>query len=153
MVIGTLAPTAAPNCEASFTLDLDAAAAEYAPLMRLSVSVDGGPPVTWLDYGFVQPDQGQVTLQIANCQPVCLEPGAHELTLSAEIAGETAQPDPVELQFEHDCAEESGSCSIVSPSSTPPIRRNGRSAFFVAAAAFVVAGMRRRRTDARAATR
>ena len=152
VLIGTLAETGASNCEATFVLDLDDAAAEYAPLMRLSVSVDGGPPTTWLDYGVVQPDQGRVALQIADCDPVCLGPGAHELTLSAEIAGETAQPEPVELQFEHDCREESGSCSLVT-SSTPPIRRNGRSLVLAAVAAFVAAAMRRRRTDARAATR
>jgi hypothetical protein len=153
MRIGTLAEADIANCKASFVLDLDAAAAEYAPLMRLSVIVDGGPRTTWLDYGFVQPEQGRVALEIANCSPVCLGPGVHDLTITAEIAGETAQPDPIELRFEHDCPEESGSCSVVSPSPTPPIRRSGRSLVLVTIGAFAAAAMRRRRTAARAATR
>lgn len=92
-----------------FELTLDAAALAYAPLTRYTLRLDDGSEQLWVDFGALRVESGadgpRGVLELPRCgSSGCLEGGPHRLELGAVIAGETLQPEPVEIQFELGCA-------------------------------------------------
>ena len=116
-----------------FQLTLAEAALAYAPLSRFDVSVDGSEQQLWVDYGALpissSPEGSRGLLELPRCgSRGCLEGGPHRLQLRAHIAGETLQPEPLELTFDVQCprtragVEPDAGCSLSrsrSPKSTP----------------------------------
>jgi hypothetical protein len=103
--LGQLVPDAA-SCGANFELTLDPLVLEYLPQLKLSVSVDGGPPETWFDYGTLEVEGGRATLSLEECFPSCLYGGSHSVRVTAELAGETATLEPIEVTLETDCPQQ-----------------------------------------------
>jgi MYXO-CTERM domain-containing protein len=80
----------------------------------LSVSVDGGNPMLWMDFGSVSPTAEQLPLNLP-CPGFCFGIGPHSLEISALIAGESLAPAPLETEFTLGCDDETGgTCSVAS---------------------------------------
>jgi hypothetical protein len=91
-----------------FELTLDDAALAYAPLSRFDVSIDGGREQLWVDYGALpiesRAEGSRGLLEFPRCSSTgCLAGGTHRLELSARVAGEGLQPEPLELTFDVQC--------------------------------------------------
>jgi hypothetical protein len=109
-----------------FELELDEAMLAYAPLLRLSIRVDGLPLQPWIDYGALEletsPDGARSVIEVPRCGKFgCLDTGNHSLELSAELATQATAPDPVEVDFSLSCPlppPEDGSCAVSAGQST-----------------------------------
>lgn len=91
----------------------------YLSLTQFSYSIDGGPSVVAADYGAQAAEDGFVEIPISNCSGgPCVTEGRHRLTVTAKIAGETAQPDPATIEFdircESDVVADSSMCAVLS---------------------------------------
>jgi hypothetical protein len=109
-----------------FELTLDAAALAYAPLSRFDVSIDGGAEQLWVDYGALPIESSALgnrgVLELPRCGSAgCLEGGLHRLKLRVQVAGESLEPAPLELEFEVQCpapsleqrdSDTAGSCTV-----------------------------------------
>ena len=92
----------------SFELALDDSALAYAPLSRFDLSIDGGQPQVWVDYGALpiesRADGSRGLLELPRCGAAgCLASGPHQLELTLRVAGKSAQPAPLELTFDLQC--------------------------------------------------
>jgi hypothetical protein len=100
-------PESSPcGSDVMFEWALDADALAHAPLLRLWVRVDGGREQLWVDYGalLVDEDTGIAELRLPRCGPPgCLLDGVHDLQMRAEVAGESANPEPLQASFELSC--------------------------------------------------
>jgi hypothetical protein len=100
------------NCVSSFVLTFDEGVDPYLPLLALSYRVDEGEPVDWFDYGTLSAADPTVRLDLPP-----LASGAHAVTIEAAIAGETAELEPLSLEFQAFCedgGEGGGGCAVVS---------------------------------------
>ena len=109
MDLGTLTRVA-DSCSLTFQLALDPAVVPYLSLLRLEYSLDAAGRLPWFEYGTVPENSASLLLAVDY-----LTVGSHRLELFASLAGETMAPDPVSLDFVHEChgAEpaEPGSCA------------------------------------------
>ncbi|MEY4546811.1 MAG: hypothetical protein RL685_3006 [Pseudomonadota bacterium] len=88
-----------------FTLELDPAALALVPLARWEVSLDGGPEQLWVDYGALRIESDEAgsrgLLELPRCGVQgCLSPGPHHLQLRVSVAGQSREPQPLQLDFE-----------------------------------------------------
>lgn len=87
-----------------FTLELDEAALALVPLARLDVSIDGGSPQLWVDYGALRLEQDEAgsrgVLELPRCADGCLAAGPHLLRLQVSLAGSSGAPAAMDVEFE-----------------------------------------------------
>src|SRR5688572_15762837 len=161
MQLGELRPVASPvDCPDSlaFELRLSPEAQAYAPLLRWLVRVDGGVEQLWVDYGALELDAldaERATLRLPRCGPSrCLDDGVHDLSVRAELAGETLASAELAVGFDVPCAaassgsaaapanasESDSGCSFGKAASLPC----GSIAWLCGVAAAVLAARRRR---------
>lgn len=102
-------PQSSPcGSDVSFEWALDADVLAHAPLLRVWVRIDGGREQLWVDYGALSVDAGTgvAELRLPRCGTfLCLSDGSHRLEMRAEVAGEGAQPEPLEASFVLSCGE------------------------------------------------
>jgi hypothetical protein len=108
--IGSIRQVGSANCSADFALDLGLEARDYAPLLQLSVAIDGDDPVLWVDFGLLETAPGEARLRLP-CSGACTTPGSHTITVTARIAGEDVEPEPLETAFFMEC-EPASSCAV-----------------------------------------
>jgi hypothetical protein len=130
--LGQLLPEG-PSCGANFALSLDPLVLEYLPQLKLSVSVDGGPVETWFDYGTLAVEDGRATLSLEQCSPNCLNNGSHSVRVTAELAGETATLEPIDVTLQINCPRDasadddaggSGACGVAVATGSGPAGRS-----------------------------
>lgn len=158
--LGELRPLVSPvDCPDSlvFELRLSPEAQAYLPLMRWLVSVDAGDEQLWVDYGALELDAldaERATLRLPRCGPSrCLDDGAHELRVRAEVAGEELASGALSVGFDVPCPEASplsdaapsdaasdSGCSLGKTASFP----HASIAWWCGVAAAVLAARRRR---------
>lgn len=122
----------------------------YLSLAQFSYSIDGGPSGVAADYGAQAAEDGFVEIPISNCNGgPCVTEGHHRITVSAKIAGETAQPDPATLSFdircESDLVTDSSMCAVLSGAGERSGARGGRTWFSMIGLAALFAAVRSRR--------
>lgn len=154
-------PTASGSCTteiaanvAHVELDLASGWQPVLPLTRISVLVDAKP---WAELVPNDASAPLATDVVAGCDVAdklaygFVEPGKHELELRARVAGQGAQPEPVQLQLDLGCAPpaaDSGRKSAAGCSVTRA-RASAESWFGVMACAWLGACLRRARKRAR----
>lgn len=153
--LGQLVPEAT-SCGADFALTLDPLVLEYLPQLKLSVSVDGGEPETWFDYGTLEVEDGRAELSLSECFPSCLDAGSHSLRVTAELAGETGTLEPLDVAFQTFCRPDGNAagaseahadpaaCGAVLPWRRPPSGGGALLGMLLAAAALLVVRRARR---------
>ena len=109
--LGTISalPQSSPcGSDVTFEWALDPDALAHAPLLRLWIRVDGSTEQLWVDYGALQVDEetGLAQLRLPRCGPAsCLLDGRHEVQMRAEVAGESADPEPLGASFDLLCPD------------------------------------------------
>ena len=144
--LGELSVTSA-GCGASFELRLADEAVAYASLMQLQVRIDGGEPMPLVAPGELELDAGVALLTLSRCEFGCLADGEHEVEVIAEIAGESAQPEPVSATFTSECPDGANGCRLSSGDARRNVPRGHGLALFALA---MLARLRRRRSTPRA---
>lgn len=114
--LGTLSRRDDQQCDVGTILLRPAAALlPYVSLTQFSYSIDGDPVQIAADYGAQAVKDGFLEIPMANCSGgSCVTSGHHRLTVSARIAGETAQPDSASIEFDLECEShtENGMCNV-----------------------------------------
>jgi hypothetical protein len=115
--LGALRQIDSGICEARFDLELDEALLPYTALLKLDVRIDNGNARTLVNFGRLSADGRHARFSLGRCFDGCMSSGVHRITLSATIAGETLQPEPLEDTFVMHCPSlDSGErCSITHP--------------------------------------
>jgi hypothetical protein len=132
-------PTASGSCTTEITaevahveLDLAPGWERILPLTRVSVLVDGK---AWTELAPSDASAPLETEVVAGCEVRdhyaygYVEPGKHKLELRARLAGQSAQPEPVELELDLSCgtpaadggmpSTPSAGCSVVTSARAP----------------------------------
>ncbi|MDD9941044.1 MAG: hypothetical protein OXU20_08410 [Myxococcales bacterium] len=91
------------NCGAQFNLRLDDAVLPYLAQLKLSAQVNDGMVRTWFEHGTLVATDGEAVLSLEQCFPQCLDDGSHELTVTAELAGQAEGLEPVTVSFDVAC--------------------------------------------------
>jgi hypothetical protein len=141
--LGTLTADDVGSCtDTAFTLTLDPDALQFAPLIRLDASIDGGQWFTWVAYGALDLDGNQSTLEL-HCMGDCNLDGPHTLHVSAQLAGEPASFQTLSVPFTMSCPSPPGTnCSAAARAGRT---RSTWPSAFVVALAFIGWRWRRRR--------
>lgn len=141
MRLGELTYLGASDCTPQFELKLDESAAAYESLLKVMVSIDGGEPTTWVDYGQLEVDGDLTVLELTHCSvDSCLGSGTHTVEVTGLIAGEQDQPDPIFLDFDFECTPDAGGYACAFTRSGPRLAWFGWATMF----ALLATGWRRR---------
>lgn len=137
--LGTITADGVGTCdEVLFTLTLDPAAVPYATLIGLDAQVDDGQTFTWVPYGALALNGAQSALEF-HCIRDCNLHGAHTITVTPKLAGQSATLPALSVPFTASCA------SADSPRSCATSLHQRASWPALIAALFAAAGLRRRR--------
>ena len=107
------------TCNGELTLELSEESRAYAGQLRLSVSTDGAPWVTWFEFGTLDNDTADTPLLLPSC-PNCVGNGEHDIRVRGELAGDAMPLPELRAEVTHLCAEDSAAtCSSTAPA--PPV--------------------------------
>lgn len=102
------------GCPGTFELELDEGLAAYSSQLSVSVSVDGGPWVTWFDYGTLETDGDVALITLPDCLGGCRSPGQHTVEVQGQLVGQDEPLPVVETSFTQRCPA-TGNCSASTP--------------------------------------
>lgn len=140
--VGELTGLAPRSCGLNLALTLDPALVPFAPLTKLTLSIDGSRSV-YRDYGELTADDAVIEIV---CEGYCAGPGRHRVEVHAELADEALALEPASVTVDVECdgVEDDAGCSF------SPGPEHGYSALVVV----VVLGLSaRRRASARRESR